>query len=370
MKIPSLVTQKSITVVVDNKPFTIKAGNTNFNAVKDELKKGDDLDMERLKQLLDVQAAVQTYVHGAVSVENGIVKHNGSELHGVVVEKILSFMRDGLDHRPLVAFLERLLANPSRRAIEELYTFLEHKNMPITPEGHFIAYKGVGADFYSITGGDNSKVLQGTTNDRGQILNAVGETIEVTRNYVDDDARRGCSAGLHAGSYEYAENFANGHLMLVQIDPADVVSVPTDCSCQKLRTSKYKVVDEIQPTGPLSDQFNDSYVDDDFYGDDDYDEFDEDYDEDVVDEFDGPTTTDVVVAAINAAADEEVAEDEAIEDAYDAGYQAGYNKAKLSEKAKKQKRDANGRFVTKKQAKKAKKAKGPKRDASGRFAKK
>ena len=30
--------------------------------------------------------------------------------------------------------------------------------------------------------------------------------------------------------------------MRVEIDPADVVSVPKDCDCQKLRTSKYKVV--------------------------------------------------------------------------------------------------------------------------------
>ena len=30
--------------------------------------------------------------------------------------------------------------------------------------------------------------------------------------------------------------------MVVEINPADVVSVPNDCDCQKLRTSKYKVV--------------------------------------------------------------------------------------------------------------------------------
>ena len=30
--------------------------------------------------------------------------------------------------------------------------------------------------------------------------------------------------------------------MRVEIDPSDVVSVPLDCDCQKLRTAKYKVV--------------------------------------------------------------------------------------------------------------------------------
>jgi hypothetical protein len=44
-----------------------------------------------------------------------------------------------------------------------------------------------------------------------------------------------------------------GHLMIVEINPADVVSIPTDCQFQKLRTSKYKVVGEyeIDLTDPL-----------------------------------------------------------------------------------------------------------------------
>jgi hypothetical protein len=38
----------------------------------------------------------------------------------------------------------------------------------------------------------------------------------------------------------------NGHVLVVEIDPADVVSIPTDCNYQKLRTCKYKVVQEYQ----------------------------------------------------------------------------------------------------------------------------
>ena len=35
-------------------------------------------------------------------------------------------------------------------------------------------------------------------------------------------------------------------MMLVEINPADVVSIPTDCQFQKLRTCKYKVVGEYE----------------------------------------------------------------------------------------------------------------------------
>lgn len=35
-------------------------------------------------------------------------------------------------------------------------------------------------------------------------------------------------------------------IVIVEVDPADVVSVPTDCSCQKVRTCRYTVVDEFR----------------------------------------------------------------------------------------------------------------------------
>jgi hypothetical protein len=43
----------------------------------------------------------------------------------------------------------------------------------------------------------------------------------------------------------------DGKLVLVEINPADVVSIPLDCECQKLRTCKYMVVQEYEV--PLED---------------------------------------------------------------------------------------------------------------------
>ena len=66
----------------------------------------------------------------------------------------------------------------------------------------------------------------------------------MARNNVCDDAEIGCSYGFLAGSLEYAQSFGGdqAHVVVVEIDPADVVSVPKDCDCQKLRTASYKVV--------------------------------------------------------------------------------------------------------------------------------
>jgi mRNA-degrading endonuclease RelE of RelBE toxin-antitoxin system len=59
------------------------------------------------------------------------------------------------------------------------------------------------------------------------------------------DPSTGCASGLHAGTYEYAKMYASGALLKVVINPRDVVSVPTDSDAQKLRVSRYRVVETI-----------------------------------------------------------------------------------------------------------------------------
>jgi hypothetical protein len=139
--------------------------------------------------------------------------------------------------------------------------------MPITAEGNFLAYKGVNTDFKD--------------NYSGNFDNSVGQTLTMRRSGVCDDARHGCSSGFHAGSYDYAKGYAynGGNLMVVEINPADVVSVPYDCECQKLRTAEYKVVGHYETIeAPPLEEGHESYVDWDDQYDNDYDKgFDQGY---------------------------------------------------------------------------------------------
>ena len=229
MKIPYILTENSLAVVIDGKAMTMQSDHPAWTQALDALNKEE---YDRLEGLFDVSKAVEDYAdqEAEITVTNGAVFYQGEVIHNLLVDKILTFMQQGLPFKPLVRFLGKLMANPSRRAVNELYKFLEHKNMPITPDGNFIAYKGVKEDF--------------TDHYSGKFDNSVGAVLEMTRNGVCDDANMGCSAGFHAGSYEYAKGYTHGggHLMRVEIDPSDVVSVPLDCDCQKLRTAKYKVV--------------------------------------------------------------------------------------------------------------------------------
>ena len=253
-----ILTDQSLTVINKGRAHVMTSDHPSFNDAIDAVKVGNE---DEVNRLFDIGASIEDFAEGNVEVKDGIVRYMGKPIHNVVVDKILGFMREGAPFEPMIRFLSKLMENPSHRAVNELYTFLEHKNMPITPEGNFLAYKGVTDDFKDFH--------------TRKFSNKVGDVLEMRRNGVCDDANRGCSSGFHAGSYEYAKGYASngGNLMIVEINPADVVSVPYDCSCQKLRTSKYKVVGHYETIDapPLDEGLNT-----DFY---DYDEELSDYDE-------------------------------------------------------------------------------------------
>ena len=303
--ISTSISTNSITVVITsndgNKVYTLARSHVNYDAVLEAVRNNDEASIHAL---CNVAKSIESFTEGNVRVENGHVYHGTQLLDGIIVDRILGFIKEKLPVTPLLKFINKLYENPSHRAITELYKFLEHKNMPITPDGNFLAYKGVQADYFSKTAG-SIEVLAGRVVD-GKIFNGVGEQILVRRNQVCDNKDVGCSKGLHAGSVKYATEFgAGGKVVIVEINPADVVSIPTDCDCQKLRTCAYKVVGEYEV--PLNDNYCDSFCshDEDASCEDDDDDVFED------DEYAEVTADDVMDAAFS--------------DGYDAGYNDGVN---------------------------------------------
>jgi hypothetical protein len=222
-----------LTVVIDGKQHTILASNPMFaSAVSAYQTKDFDalmLALDPSRKFLNLYAKYEK-----IEVKDGSVFVDGDAIQSVVADRIINFLADGVDCLPIFKFITRLQLNPSKRAVDELYTFLEHKHLPLTETGTFLAYKAVRNDY--------------TDKHTGKFFNGVGELLEMPRNKVDDDKNVGCSYGFHAGTLKYASEFACGSdkLVLVEIDPADVVSIPTDCEFQKLRTCRYKVVAEYE----------------------------------------------------------------------------------------------------------------------------
>lgn len=271
MSVPFIFVDGNLTVIVKNKAHQVLPDHTNYKMIMDALPTATE---DELLNLLNVDKAVELYSNGDVKVEGNKVLYQGEEVHGSISKRILEFMKNGLPFEPLVKFLENVMQNPSMQSQRELYDFLQHENLPITEDGYFLAYKAVRSDF-------KDKY-------RGVFDNSVGNVCEMQRAKVDDDRARGCSDGLHAGALSYVASYgsveAGDNIVIVKINPADVVSVPTDCNCQKLRTCRYEVVGlyEGELQRPLYQTTTDSYNE---YDDYDYEyETEEDYDDDYEDE--------------------------------------------------------------------------------------
>lgn len=220
-------------VFLEGKTYKILATDSNFNKAIDAYKTKDwdnlHFIMNPSKRFSELYAKYEQ-----IEVKHGNVYVNEEPISNVISQRILDMLNLGIDCVPMFKFITKLNLNPSSRAVNELYTFLEHKLLPITDNGNFLAYKALRSDYTDVHS--------------GKYLNTVDSVLEMPRNKVDDDKEVGCSYGFHAGTYEYASGFrpVGGKLVLVEINPADVVSIPTDCNCQKLRTCKYKVVQEFE----------------------------------------------------------------------------------------------------------------------------
>jgi hypothetical protein len=281
-EVPYMYSEDVITIFWEGKPYSLRKDHPNFQNAKNAILEGD---YESLGNCIDIAKAVEDFVEGDIEVKDEVVFYKNHRLHGVVVDKLLGMLRAGMkDSAPLVNFITRLQSNPSANSVNELYSFLNYKSLPTTPEGKVLGYKGVKDDFYSSTGNADTIVVQGEVNDSHQIFNEVGATIEVARRCVDDNKDNHCSYGLHVGSYDYANSWAgsDGRLLVVEFDPEDAVSVPTDCDFQKLRVSKYKVVNDItdsrkeydkpvyEANKPIYDEVDDDWSDEGDWDDDDY----------------------------------------------------------------------------------------------------
>lgn len=158
------------------------------------------------------------------------------ELHNAFATRVVEMAREGIDPLPMMSFLAKLLNNPSKSIIEELPLFLENNQLPITPNGNFVAYKIVRSDYSSVH--DSS------------FMNNIGTTVEMPRQEVNDNRNETCSTGLHFCNRNYLNSYGSSsrdtdRLLLLVIDPKDVVSIPNDYNNAKGRACKYVIWKDV-----------------------------------------------------------------------------------------------------------------------------
>jgi hypothetical protein len=221
--------------------------------------------------------AVVANLSARVSVRDGILHFDGDPVYNGLATTIQRYNAEGRDGTNLVRFMERLSSNPIAHSREQLFDWVQaQQGLTIDNDGFVIGFKGVYSrdsdqDFLNKETGEplfpldkypyrSSHSGHGVVDGvevTGYLPMGVGVTVEMPRDEVNHNPRQGCSTGLHVGTFAYAKGYSrSGALLEVRFDPADVVSVPSECGYAKLRCCKYTGVaihDEVEKNGDLTD---------------------------------------------------------------------------------------------------------------------
>jgi hypothetical protein len=254
---PYLIQGSNITVVIGTTPHTVSKNHIAYNKLVAAIKTGD---WETVQDIIEPKQVVLNFGQGNVSIQGDKIFWKGREMHNALTKRMVAMIQEDFPVEPLVAFMENLMENPSKRAVTELYGFLEKNTLPITSDGCFLAYKKVRQDYLDVHSGTvlNKPAAYMTDEDRATLEEAVGKNSEVAvevvdgvtvvsmeRNLVDDDQNRTCSVGLHFCSRDYLNHFGGERIVILKINPRDVVSIPNDYNDSKGRACRYEIVDEI-----------------------------------------------------------------------------------------------------------------------------
>lgn len=229
----TFVTSNSgLTAYVQGNPYMVGLDHPRYEQIKNRLL---DLNMSdaEFMALYDIPKEIFKYSNGKVRVEGEQLFYDNIELHNALVTRVIDLLKKQKSVDSLLRFMDNLLQNPSYRAVNELYDFLEACDLPITADGYFLAYKKVRMNYKDIHS--------------GTFDNSVGARPKMLRCQVDEDSERTCSNGLHVCSFGYLAHFGGyeSRVMVVKVNPKDVVAVPKDYDNQKMRVSEYEVVGEI-----------------------------------------------------------------------------------------------------------------------------
>jgi hypothetical protein len=242
------VSKEQITLIFSEDTAVIDNSNPKFNDILQLCKEGK---YAEAAGLATIKNQINQTFDGSVEVVGGEVLYDGKPLHNVMCERILDIMREGLDATGLVKFLENVMENPSYTAVQELYLFLEANQIPITEDGHFLAWKKIRGNWKDIH--SNS------------VDYSVGATPTMKRNEVDPDRDRTCSNGLHCAGWSYLPHFGSNsdstdRIVIVKVNPADVIAVPKDYNNAKMRVCQMEVLREYTDRKVEAEEFSHSVV--------------------------------------------------------------------------------------------------------------
>jgi hypothetical protein len=226
---PYILTTDILTIVIDSKQYSIRSNHDNFKKIISKIKLGIT---NGILELISIKDKIKGDTFGNIVITNDDkLYYKNVEIHNSITDRIIQMYRQNYPIIAMTNFLDNLMQNPSQDSIDELYDFLEYGKLPLTDDGHFLAYKKVNKDY--------------TDCYTSSIDNSPGQTVEMNRSSVNNNRHETCSTGLHFCSKEYLSVYSEDKpVIILKINPKDVVSIPTDYNNTKGRTCKYEVLSE------------------------------------------------------------------------------------------------------------------------------
>lgn len=234
----------SITALIDGELYTATDEHPFFVQIVEAV-----VDGTATPDTFNGEAGVLNYLQLAdgVEVRDSVLYYDDEPMHDALAQKIIKMLKANEEPTALVNFLILLKQNPSRNSRDQLFGWLEQSGFELTDTGYIIGYKSV----YSALPDQYHSVSRGTAwvngeKQTGQIYQKVGDVVTMPRSEVTDNPAESCSYGLHVGTRGYAESFSGDTVLLVYVNPKDVVSVPND-DATKMRVCEYVAGEVFTP---------------------------------------------------------------------------------------------------------------------------
>lgn len=224
--------RSTISVFLDGEFFTIDDSHANYEPLLGELRKpSEERDLSAIKDFVTIRNMIEAMSFGRVQIDDAAIYFEGSAVNNYMTQRMLEIIQQGLNIEPWALFMDNVFDNPAAYARDELYEWMEKANMPLTPDGCFLAFKKVRSDY--------------TDCHTGRFDNSPGNILEMDRAGCDTNRHNHCSSGFHFCSVGYLRSFGGQRVVVVKINPRDVTSIPSDYQYTKGRTCRYEVVAEL-----------------------------------------------------------------------------------------------------------------------------
>lgn len=228
--IPYVLQDNYISVLLNGKSYQATKGQPTFKQLHRALKREQ---WSRVPKLVSLTAQLAERMHGKVDVNAEGVFYKGQKVDNSLSAKILELIEHEKPVSGWLRFMDNLYQQGDVNTVNRVYDWINSGRYAITSDGCIVGYKVVDKNY---------KDKHTHTVD-----NHIGARPLMARSAVDPNEYVECSRGYHVCVRGYIRGFysAGDHIMVVKVNPADVVASPVNFGNQKFRCWTYEVFEEV-----------------------------------------------------------------------------------------------------------------------------